>query len=221
MKKLLAVFAIGLGIIFAGFTSAETTINCKWGEDSANANEQLNKICEKAKKAQEYSGKWIPKEKPSEEQNIQSARKLFKEGQEIMDKISIGMEEGSDSYMSEIELESNFIKADEKFTQAEKIGRKPVIHSGGILPGPDESGDGKDYLVNGFLVKLINGSLVLLFSIGTLILIIGGLMFLFSSGDEEIKTKAKDAIFWGVVGLVIAVMAYAIVKFVVGLDFGF
>ena len=52
-------------------------------------------------------------------------------------------------------------------------------------------------------------------------LIIGGVMFLFASEEEEMKTKAKSTIFWGIVGIVIAVMAYAIVKFVIGLDFGF
>ena len=46
-------------------------------------------------------------------------------------------------------------------------------------------------------------------------------MFLISSGDDELKTKAKDTIFWGIVGVAIAVMSYAMVKFVVGLDFGF
>ena len=89
------------------------------------------------------------------------------------------------------------------------------------MPGPKAEDSGESYLMGKFLVKFVNGALVMLFSIGTLMLIIGGVMFLFASEEEEMKTKAKSTIFWGIVGIVIAVMAYAIVKFVIGLDFGF
>jgi hypothetical protein len=106
------------------------------------------------------------------------------------------------------------------FKQALRIERKPKILSGGILPGPEETENGTDYMTNKYLTKFVNGSIVFLLSIGVLILIIGGIMFLISSGDSEQLTKAKDTIFWGIVGIVLAIMSYAIVKFVVGLDFG-
>ncbi len=122
---------------------------------------------------------------------------------------------------SEIAKEKYFREAIDYFKKAEKFARKPVIHSGGILPGPKAEDSGESYLLNKFLVKFINGSLIMLFSIGTLMLIIGGLMFLFASEEEEMKTRAKSTIFWGITGIVIAIMAYAIVKFVIGLDFGF
>lgn len=157
------------------------------------------------------------------EEGKDRAERVFFEGYKIMVKISddLNEENKNKGIFSKLELEKMFIEATDLFIYSEKLVRKPVIHSGGILPGPGIEEDGQSYLANKFLAKFVNGALVMLFSAGTLILIIGGLMFLVSSGDEEIKTKAKDTIFWGIIGIIIAVLAYAIVKFVVGLDFGF
>ncbi len=159
----------------------------------------------------------LPNPKNKKELSIlNGARIIFARGYFILKKIR----NKSDS-ISQLEKEKLFIEASEYFQKAEKLARKPVIHSGGILPGPKAEEDGESYFTGKFLTKYINGSLVILFSIGTLIIIIGGLMFLFASESDEMKTKAKNTIFWGITGLVIAVMAYVIVKFVIGLDFGF
>ncbi len=60
---------------------------------------------------------------------------------------------------------------------------------------------------------------VLLWIVGVvavIVLIIGGLMYITSAGDTEKTKRAKDAILYAVVGIVIAALAYAIVNFVIG-----
>ena len=45
--------------------------------------------------------------------------------------------------------------------------------------------------------------------------IIGGIQYTTSGGDSAAVTKAKNTILYGIVGLVIALLAYAIVNFVI------
>ena len=47
------------------------------------------------------------------------------------------------------------------------------------------------------------------------IIIYGGFMYTTSAGDANKIKKAKDTIMYGVIGLVIALLAFAIVNFVV------
>lgn len=59
---------------------------------------------------------------------------------------------------------------------------------------------------------------VLLFIIGVvsvIMIIIGGIRYTISNGDSGQITTAKNTIFYAVIGLVIALMAFAIVDFVV------
>jgi hypothetical protein len=59
---------------------------------------------------------------------------------------------------------------------------------------------------------------VMLFIIGALsvvMIIIGGLRYVISGGNTGNVTAAKNTILYAVVGLVIAVMAYAIINFVI------
>lgn len=59
---------------------------------------------------------------------------------------------------------------------------------------------------------------VLLFIIGAaavIMIIIGGIRYVVSGGDQGAVTGAKNTILYAVVGLVVAIMAYAIVNFVV------
>jgi hypothetical protein len=58
---------------------------------------------------------------------------------------------------------------------------------------------------------------VLLFVIGAisvLMIIIGGLRYVISGGDSSNVTAAKNTILYAVVGLVVALLAYAIINFV-------
>jgi len=60
---------------------------------------------------------------------------------------------------------------------------------------------------------------ILIFIIGgvsVLIIIIGGLMYVLSGGDPNNTARAKDAILYAIIGLVVAVVAQGIVTFIIG-----
>jgi hypothetical protein len=60
---------------------------------------------------------------------------------------------------------------------------------------------------------------VLLFIIGALsviMIIFGGFKYITSGGDSSGVTAAKNTIMYAVIGLIVAVLAYAIVNFVLG-----
>ena len=52
--------------------------------------------------------------------------------------------------------------------------------------------------------------------VAVIVIIIGGIQYMTSSGDAGKVKKAKDTILYGVIGLVIVALAYAIVNFVIG-----
>lgn len=53
-------------------------------------------------------------------------------------------------------------------------------------------------------------------AISVVMIVIGGFRYTISAGDQAAVTAAKNTILYSVVGLVVAVMAYAIVDFVLG-----
>jgi len=251
MKKSLLIICLAFGVFFTSWSVNAQDNNQDNSTDSASIScsdwkdNDLQELCQEALKYKSNASQWV-KLTDGEKKAMKidpetggvveyvcdmtmcyektiGGKVLFKKKKEnfvrgflILEEIKINKQKYSD-----LELKKMFIKARDFFEKAEKFARKPVIQSGGILPGPQSEDSGENYFMNVFLVKFINGSLVMLFSIATVIFIIGGLMFVFSSGDEELKGKAKNTIFWGAVGLAIAVLAYALIKFVVGIDFGF
>lgn len=62
--------------------------------------------------------------------------------------------------------------------------------------------------------NIINVILGILGVVAVLVIILGGFYFLTSQGDAAKVTKGKNTILYGVVGLVIALLAFAIVNFV-------
>ena len=73
-----------------------------------------------------------------------------------------------------------------------------------------ENVDGDD----GLVTKVVN---ILLWAIGlisVIMIIIGGIRYATSNGDSNAVTAAKNTIMYAVIGLVIAIFAYAIVNFV-------
>ena len=65
------------------------------------------------------------------------------------------------------------------------------------------------------LNTIINVVLGVLGLLAVAMIIYGGFMYTTSAGDATKIKKAKDTIMYGVIGLVIALLAYAIVNFVV------
>lgn len=66
-------------------------------------------------------------------------------------------------------------------------------------------------------IKNITNTLLMIVGIAAVImLIIGGLMYIFSGGDPNNTKRAKDVILYTIIGIAVALLAYAIVTFVVG-----
>jgi hypothetical protein len=71
---------------------------------------------------------------------------------------------------------------------------------------------------NGFnklMQNIISTLLVVLGMIAVVMIVIGGIRYTTSNGDPSQVKSAKDTILYAVVGLVVAIMAYAIVNFVI------
>jgi len=74
------------------------------------------------------------------------------------------------------------------------------------------TGDSASTMI-GTVIKIL---LTVLGMISVLMIVIGGIRYTTSNGDSSALKGAKDTILYSVVGLVVAIMAYAIVHFVVG-----
>lgn len=66
-----------------------------------------------------------------------------------------------------------------------------------------------------FIKSIINILLFIIGAVAVIMIIIGGLRYVTSNGDQGQLTGAKNTILYSVVGLVVAIMAFAIVNFVV------
>ncbi len=64
--------------------------------------------------------------------------------------------------------------------------------------------------------QIVNALLYVLGAVSVIVIIIAGILFATSSGDPALITKSKNALLYAVVGLVVAIMAYAIVNYVIG-----
>jgi hypothetical protein len=60
---------------------------------------------------------------------------------------------------------------------------------------------------------------ILLFIVGVaavVMLIVGGLRYITSGGDAQAATAAKNTVLYSIIGLIVAVLAYALVDYVFG-----
>lgn len=67
----------------------------------------------------------------------------------------------------------------------------------------------------GIFSQIINIMLFLVGVLSVIMLIWGGLRYVISRGDSKAVEAAKNTILYAIVGLIVAIMAYAIVRFVV------
>lgn len=65
-----------------------------------------------------------------------------------------------------------------------------------------------------FLKILVNTLLFILGAVSVVVIIIAGISYTTSAGDPELVKKAMNSLRYAVVGLVVALMAFAIVNFV-------
>ena len=65
------------------------------------------------------------------------------------------------------------------------------------------------------IVGIINGIVGILGVVAAIFIVVGGVNYMTSQGDTGKTKKAKDTILYAVIGLIIAVLAFAIVNFVI------
>ena len=68
--------------------------------------------------------------------------------------------------------------------------------------------------VTGIFTTISNIMMFIIGALSVLMLIVGGLRYVISGGDASAVTKAKNTILYAIVGLVVALLAYAVINFV-------
>jgi Type IV secretion system pilin len=85
---------------------------------------------------------------------------------------------------------------------------------GDAKSGVNKINDGNTTNLPQFIKSIINILLFVIGIIAVLMIIIGGIRYVVSGGDSSAVTGAKNTILYSIVGLVVALMAFAIVNFV-------
>lgn len=95
----------------------------------------------------------------------------------------------------------------------------PNVPNGGILPGPGNSAYGISYTRDVFLPNVTNWIVSLVLAGSVIVVIIAGLMYIVGGGDQEMQNKARETITWAVIGMGITVLAYALVRIVITINY--
>ncbi len=67
----------------------------------------------------------------------------------------------------------------------------------------------------GNITNILNAIIGALGIVAVIVIILGGVQYMTSTGDAAKVKKAKDTILYGIIGLVICVLAFAIVNFII------
>lgn len=68
---------------------------------------------------------------------------------------------------------------------------------------------------SGIFKTIVNVILFVVGAVAVIMIIIGGVRYVVSGGDQNNVKAAKDTILYAVIGLIIAILAYAVVNFIV------
>lgn len=98
-------------------------------------------------------------------------------------------------------------------------GGVPTVPNGGILPGPANAAYGISYVRDVFLPNLTNWVVAAVLAGSVIVLIAAGIMYLVGGGDQGLQTKARETIMWGIVGMVVTVFSYALVRIVITINY--
>lgn len=82
----------------------------------------------------------------------------------------------------------------------------------GIEPLEQDNGGDFSHQVTTILSWIVG----LLGIVAVVVIIMGGVSYMTSAGDAGKVKKAKDTILYGIIGLIVAALAFAIVNFVIG-----
>jgi hypothetical protein len=91
-----------------------------------------------------------------------------------------------------------------------------VDPKGSIQDGINGAGGSSAGSLQDGIKKVVNILLFLLGALAVVVIVIGGIRYTLSNGEQAQIKQAKDTILYAVVGLIVAILAYAIVNFVVG-----
>ena len=75
---------------------------------------------------------------------------------------------------------------------------------------------GADTDLNGQIGTIINAIIGVIGIVAVIVIILGGINYTMSQGDPSKTKKARDTILYGVIGLIVVLLAFAIVNFVLG-----
>jgi hypothetical protein len=84
----------------------------------------------------------------------------------------------------------------------------------GCAQGTDQQAD--LFGPTGIFKTITNVLLFIIGAVSVIMLIIGGIRYVVSGGDSSAVTGAKNTILYAIVGIVVALLAYALVNFVIG-----
>jgi len=84
-----------------------------------------------------------------------------------------------------------------------------------VTNGVNAAGGANEKGVDVRVKDIINVLLFIIGVVSVIMIIIGGIKYTLSNGDSSAITSAKNTIMYAVIGLVVALLAYAIVNFVV------
>ena len=82
------------------------------------------------------------------------------------------------------------------------------------LPNSVGSSDQNNLIEN--VTGILNGIIAALGIVAVVVILVGGVNYMTSSGDASKVEKAKKTILYGVIGLVICTLSFAAVNFVIG-----
>lgn len=84
--------------------------------------------------------------------------------------------------------------------------------SGLDVPGFIGSGRGLDYFTDTLLPFVVSFLYLIIISLSLMFLAIGGIKYTMSSGDKEATAKAKATITYAILGLVLALCSFIIIR---------
>ncbi len=86
----------------------------------------------------------------------------------------------------------------------------------GALEGRTEDQPENLFGQGGVFQKITNTIIFLVGAIAVIMLIVGGVRYVVSAGSDEAVKGAKNTILYAIVGIVVALLAYAAVNFIIG-----
>ena len=84
-----------------------------------------------------------------------------------------------------------------------------------VATGVNTIGGQNDKNLKGNVINILNGIIAVLGLVAVAVIIVGGIQYMTSTGDASKVEKAKKTILYGVIGMTICVLSFAIVNFVI------